>query len=237
MEFAAPVVECFALNAEDALLGDVSWLLYRVSHNLDPTNLAGALELLFQRYIDPAELTINGGEKPFGPRTASWRTLARVAAANTNVPRKVINRARMQMAKTVYRGLLGSCLPAQLTVDKQFDGFRSVAVAASIHLDRVVTPVPRQADVPHARQPKLRAHCVRHERLRAMPEGLAPVSRERVAVHTRPPLPAAKAAGSAATGGDAPTSRAPPHATDPTASGVPDLELGFFGGGRLDKIP
>mmetsp|Transcript_22002 Transcript_22002/g.56372 ORF Transcript_22002/g.56372 Transcript_22002/m.56372 type:complete len:412 (-) Transcript_22002:315-1550(-) len=138
--FAAPVVECFALNAEDALLGDVSWLLYRVSHNLDPMNLAGALELLFQRYIDPAELTINGGEKPFGPRTASWRTLARVAAANTNLPRKVINSARMKMAKMVYRGLLGSCLPSQSTVDKQFDGFRSVAVAASIHLDRVVTP-------------------------------------------------------------------------------------------------
>eukprot|EP00873_Tetraselmis_striata_P018327 jgi/Tetstr1/438591/TSEL_027142.t1 len=114
--------------------------MYPLSASLHPTSLAIVLELLFQHEVDPAELTKCGGAKAFGAHTASWRTLARVAVAGTDMPREVTYNASKSVSEQVYTAMLGDCLPAQSTIDKQYDGFRSVAVAISIYLDRVVTP-------------------------------------------------------------------------------------------------
>eukprot|EP00873_Tetraselmis_striata_P004832 jgi/Tetstr1/425096/TSEL_015560.t1 len=113
----------FVVTSEDMMFGDptwlecrlsgqgnANWLLHTPSEHQEPDSLANALEATYQQHVDPAELTVDGGAVPFGPRTTTWRTLARIAVA-------------------------------QATISKQFDGFRSVAVAVSIHLDRVVAPI------------------------------------------------------------------------------------------------
>mmetsp|Transcript_5410 Transcript_5410/g.13687 ORF Transcript_5410/g.13687 Transcript_5410/m.13687 type:complete len:359 (+) Transcript_5410:246-1322(+) len=130
--------ENFVLTDEDKQHGNTNWLLYTLSEHLEPNSLASAMEATFQHHVDPTELTVDGGAVPFGPRTATWRTLARIAVVGTDVPRKTLE--EMSVAKKVTASMLGRCLPAQATISKQFDGFRSVAVAVSIHLDRVVTP-------------------------------------------------------------------------------------------------
>eukprot|EP00873_Tetraselmis_striata_P046192 jgi/Tetstr1/466456/TSEL_010984.t1 len=147
---AAPLA--FVVTSEDMMFGDptwlecrlsgqgnANWLLHTPSEHQEPDSLASALEATYQQHVDPAELTVDGGAVPFGPRTATWRTLARIAVVNTDVPRKTLE--EMSVAKEVTASMLGRCLPAQATISKQFDGFRSVAVAVSIHLDRVVTPI------------------------------------------------------------------------------------------------
>eukprot|EP00873_Tetraselmis_striata_P018329 jgi/Tetstr1/438593/TSEL_027144.t1 len=136
---AAPAT-AFRVTQDDRLFGDVKWLMYPLSASLHPTSLAIVLELLFQHEVDPSELTKCGGAKAFGAHTASWRTLARVAVAGTDMPREVTYNASKSVSEQVYTAMLGDCLPAQSTIDKQYDGFRSVAVAISIYLDRVVTP-------------------------------------------------------------------------------------------------
>jgi hypothetical protein len=93
--------------------------------------------------IPVAELWQEPGEnRPHGPMSASWRTAARAALVNTGLTRKVINDngSGIAGAKRVMSALLGRCMPHEDTIGKKNDGYRSVAVAMSIHLGRLISP-------------------------------------------------------------------------------------------------
>jgi hypothetical protein len=133
-------VEVFLLTVEDSLHGEVDYLRCRLSTVVDQAYPALGLEMLFDR-LPLTEVKTGGadGAAPFGPKSPTWRTLTRIAAINTNVSRKLLVRSKDQ-AEEITARLLGPCLPHKLTINRPFDGFRSVAVALSLHLNRLVTP-------------------------------------------------------------------------------------------------
>lgn len=134
-------VEDFPLTVEDSMYGEADYLRRRVSNLVDQADPALGLEELFDR-LPSKEVKAEGADAAgqfTRSKTHTWRTLARFAAVKTKVSRKLLLDSKRQ-AEEITARLLGPCLPHKRTIDRNCDGFRSVAVALGLHLNRLVTP-------------------------------------------------------------------------------------------------
>lgn len=131
METAAPTAD-FWLCQLDFQHGDVSLLQVPLHQLVDMTNPALGVERLLCQ-LHPSET----GKGEFS-KAPTWRTLAKIAAVNTRVKRKLLE--PKGPATKASATLLGWCAPHASTVRQTQDGFRAVAVAMSLHLGRLVTP-------------------------------------------------------------------------------------------------
>eukprot|EP00873_Tetraselmis_striata_P044941 jgi/Tetstr1/465205/TSEL_009911.t1 len=131
METAAPTAD-FWLCQLDFQHGDVSLLQVPLPQLVDMTNPALGVERLLCQ-LHPSET----GKGEFS-KAPTWRTLAKIAAVNTRVKRKLLE--PKGPATKASATLLGWCAPHASTVRQTQDGFRAVAVAMSLHLGRLVTP-------------------------------------------------------------------------------------------------
>lgn len=126
-----PLIRADYLHGDVVLLQQSIWSLQYV----DPLNPAPGLEQLFR--VLPLHET-RDGTQPFACKSHTWRTLARVAAANTRVPREHL--AVKQVADTAIAVLIGEYVPHVSTMRQPYDGFRAVAVAMSLYLGYLITP-------------------------------------------------------------------------------------------------
>lgn len=129
----------FQLTTADLDHGDSLLLKQRPSSVLPPgidpsLGLEHYFEELFS--ISPGELFCNGAT--FGPRTHTWRLSARISCVNT--PVRTDARLPKGLATTLMNGMLGACKPHASTVNRRYDAFRCIAIALSLHIDRIVTP-------------------------------------------------------------------------------------------------